>query len=397
MKILVLYNRLPFPLTDGGNLAVDALMSGLKSQGNTVHLLAMHTTRHPVDEATIKDALQNLDFIKTVLVDNDIKVLGAIKALIKKESYNISRFISEDYEQALIQMLENNDYDIVQFEGLFVTMYAATVKQYSKAKAVYRQHNIEYKIWENNAASSSNFLKKGYLKILAAQLKKYELQVYKSFDWILPISRNEMIENEQLGFKGVQHWTPFGISKVSNDSIVFSQNVYHIGAMDWLPNQQGVDWFIQSVWPIVLESVPQAQFNFAGRNMPARFYEYNNDHIFCAGTVADAAAFEATQSILIVPLQAGAGIRIKTLMAMAQGKAVVSTTLGANGLGLVPEVHLLIADDAMSFAQHLIDLLKRPSYLEKIANAGKEFVEQHYLNDNIINHLLEFYKKVIHS
>ena len=172
MRILVLTNRIPYPLNDGGNLAVNNMLEGLLLQGAEVSLLSMNTTRHRVTEQQFPSLFKQLKQVITVAVDNSIKPIPALTHLIRRKSYNIARFINPEFGHILAGMLQEQVYDVVLLEGLFVTPYIPLIRKHSHAAICYRQHNVEFEIWERLARTTANPLKKWYLHQLAAALKK---------------------------------------------------------------------------------------------------------------------------------------------------------------------------------------------------------------------------------
>lgn len=400
MRILVICNRVPFPLFDGGNLAVMSLLKGLKDNGAEMYLLSMNTSRHFVANDIVEKEFSFLNQVETVPIDNEIKISGAIQSIFKNQSYHVSRFISAEFRAKLIDILQSQEFDIIQLEGLFLMPYYDTICQYSKTKIVYRQHNIEYKIWERNAQESTNPLKKGYLQLLTKQLYQFEKKQLQKLKFILPISSIELEENLLMGTKAEQLLLPFGLNEneflATTDSHKSPQKIYHIGAMDWQANQDGVLWFLEKVWPIVHERFPQLSFHFAGRNMPEKFKALSNTskQIFCAGEVPDATAFEMDKDILIVPIQAAAGIRIKVLKAMAHTKAIITTSMGIKGIDATNGQEVLIADTAQAFAQKIIQLVENPTLFHQLKNQAFHWVKLHYQNKDLIQKLMAFYQKI---
>lgn len=400
MKILVLTNRVPYPLHDGGNLAVNALLRGLKQSGIYIHLLSMNTSRHEVSDEDINTHFSFLDKVETVPVNNNIDILGALSALIKRQSYHISRFISNEFRSKLVRLLKQEDWDIIHLEGLFVTPYLDIIQQHSQAPIVYRQHNIEFKIWKEQAEHTHSFLKRRYLKILAKQLEQYEIEVLKKIRYILPISPLELQENIKLGAFAEQIWIPYGLDDHDFERMElkqeFARKVYHIGAMDWMPNAEGLQWFIENVWPIVREEIKDAEFHYAGRNMTEKLEALANSTagVFCHGSVADAKLFEVDKDILVVPLKSAAGIRIKTIKAMAHGKVVVSTRKGAAGLDVIDAKHLLLADTASEMAEKIILLMRNKFLYQELSHAGFQLAKHHYYTPRIIQKLISFYQAI---
>jgi glycosyltransferase involved in cell wall biosynthesis len=151
---------------------------------------------------------------------------------------------------------------------------------------------------------------------------------------------------------------------------------YHIGAMDWLPNKEAIDWFISDIWPLVKQSLPDFLFYFAGRNMPQSYSTVNEDGIHCKGEVPNADAFIADKKILIVPLRSGGGVRVKILEAMAAGKIVVSTGTGMQGIDAVAGEHYLLADTPEVFAQQLKWALENKAAAEQIARNAQSLIAE---------------------
>lgn len=396
MRILQLTNRIPYPLNDGGNIGVHYYTEGFLEAGVSLSMLAMNTTRHWIDTGKLPDLYKKLTYFETVKVDNRIKAWDAFINLFKQSSYNIDRFISKAYEQALIRLLQENDYDIVQLEGLFLVPYIATIRKYSKAKIAIRQHNIEFRIWERLGLQASNPVKKWYLKLLAKRLKAFEIKHKSDYDLVLTISREDDVFFRSLGTTSPTYIHPFGINidKIPyTPSTKLPLSLYHIGAMDWLPNQESVDWLLENVMPLVTEKVPDIKLYLAGRNMPERYFQQQSKNIEVLGEVPDAQAFEQDKSILVVPLLSGGGIRIKIFQAMAMGKTIVTTTVGVEGIEVTDEV--FIADNAPDFAAKIIEIIRQPELITTTGKAARTLVETKYNRQILVRQLLDKYEALI--
>jgi glycosyltransferase involved in cell wall biosynthesis len=398
MKILQLVNRIPFPLNDGGNIGVHYYTEGFVEAGVKLSMLAMNTTRHWINTDELPDLYNKLEYFKAITVDNRVKPWDAFLNLFKKTSYNIDRFISDEYEQALIDLLQNNTYDIVQLEGLFLVPYIKTIRKYSKAKIAIRQHNIEFRIWERLAAQAKNPAKKAYLNILAKRLKSFELQHKNDYDLVLIISKEDDIFFKSLGNTSPAFLHPFGIKTNAIPFMPAAEqplSLYHIGAMDWLPNQESVDWLLENVMPLVVEKMPDIKLYLAGRNMPQHYFEKQNKNIVVLGEVPDAQAFERDKSILVVPLLSGGGVRIKIFQAMAMGKTIVTTPIGVEGIEAEDGKEVFVADNAQYFAEKIIEILQHPAWIEATGKAARTLIETKYNRIILINQLLDKYRELI--
>ncbi|MBK7964297.1 MAG: glycosyltransferase [Bacteroidetes bacterium] len=148
----------------------------------------------------------------------------------------------------------------------------------------------------------------------------------------------------------------YPINKEPNPTLVF-----HIGAMDWLPNIEGIEWFFEKVWPIVKAKFPAAQLALAGKKMPESIKAYQSNSIEVNDFVTDNIAFIGNGGIMIVPLFSGSGMRVKIVEGMAMQKAIVTTSIGAEGIAGVDGRDFLIGNTAEEFASNILKLLEDPS------------------------------------
>lgn len=398
MKILQLTNRVPYPLNDGGNLAVHFYMEGFLKAGVSLSLLSMNTTRHPVNLSMLSGLFEQLEQFKTIPVDNRIRPVPAFLNLFSEESYHVSRFVSKDFENALIQLLRQESFDIIQLEGLYLAPYIATIRHYSKAKIVLRQHNVEFVIWERLARQETVFWKKKYLKLLAKRLRNFEQSTLNQADLLLPISEQDAETFRSMGASKPMLVQSFGVdlSKIPYSPAAQPPiSLYHLGALDWQPNQEAIHFFLEQVMPKISQALPNVKFHLAGRNMPDVFRQLKQDNVVIYGEVPDATAFEKGKSILVVPLRAGGGIRIKILRAMAMGKAVVATPTGMEGIHIQDGKEAWIATTADEMAEKVIFLAKHPDVIYQTGKEARKFMEQHHNQKQMIAQLMEKYQELI--
>lgn len=379
--ILILTNRIPYPLRDGGALAMDAMIRGYKQAGWTVHLLAMNTMRHRVGPEIIRELYQDIAGFEVVEVDNTVRRSGIISNLLfSREPEHAARFRSGAYETALGRMLSRTAPDVVQLESPFLASYLPGIRAAApNAVVVYRMHNIEGEIWTRLAAMSTGW-KGVYLRILAGRIRRYEEALWRQADLLLPITAADGAAVLDAGVRTPQVVAPFGIVPPDAEQRLPDGpfKVYHLGAMDWLPNQEAIRWFLQEVWPKVHAWSPEITFHFGGRAMPESFKEHLPESVFCAGEVPDAVDFVADKHLLVVPLRAGGGIRVKILEAMAQGKLVVSTSVGMQGIEAQGSLHYLGADDAQLFAHYIAWASSHLEKAEAITWAAQNLIREHY-------------------
>ncbi len=401
MKILQLVNRVPYPLNDGGSIAIHCYTEGYLQAGAELSMLAMNTTRHWADTQSLPPLYKQLSYFEAVKVDNRIKAIPAFLNLFKKSSYNIDRFISKDYENALARLLRREHFDVIQLEGLYLAPYLPLIRRYSKAIVAIRQHNVEFRIWERLAAQAGNPLKKAYLKLLARRLKRFELAHINDYDIVLPISKKDENLYRQLGCHTLMYFHPFGIDMKNVPFVPSAEppvTLYHIGAMDWLPNRESVQWLLDKVMPLIRQKLPDTVLYLAGRNMPDDYLgQQEHKNVVVAGEVPDASAFERDKSILLVPLLSGGGVRIKIFRSMAMGKTIVTTPVGIEGIEAQNGREVFIADSPEAFAEQIIRLVHQPWLIQETGKAARALMEQQYDRRKLIEQLLDRYRELLRT
>lgn len=398
MNILQVCNKIPYPLKDGGAIATHHMAKGLIESGAQVDILAMNTSKYKVSEESAKDYLSGLGIGNIELVDTNtnISFIDILKNLLFSHlPYNAVRFITKRFTDKLHEMLVSRRYDLVQFEGLYLMPYAATVKKYSDARIVLRAHNIEHEIWQRNFENQPGFLKRRYLGILAGRLRQFECKYVNRYDMLVPISNRDALKFDEMGNYKSSYVCPFGFDfdiSTPTDFQHESKDIFYIGSLDWLPNQEGLVWFIKNIWQGIQEMHTDVRFYVAGRNAPSWLVRLFSDfRVDYKGEVDDACSFMASKAIMVVPLFSGSGMRVKIIEAMAAGKAVVTTSVGAEGIDLKDGVHLVIADNEKEFISGIEKLLlNQDEYLDIAKNAVK-FVKAGYNNKLIVAGLYEFY------
>lgn len=392
LNVLILTNRAPFPLHDGGALAMDAMIRGYADAGCKVGLLMMNTSRHHVEESVITERYTSLDRLRIVPIDNEVRMGPLLKNLLfSSEPEHVTRFRDEGFRTALLQMLETMLPDVVQLESPFLGTYIDEIREtLPNALLIYRMHNVEAQIWSRLSESVSG-PRSWYLKVLAKRIARFERDLWEQSDLLLPITATDA---EWLHNQGVD--TPYVVAPVafpvSDRPAIWPEGplkLYHLGAMDWLPNQEAIRWFLSDVWPVVIEQYPEMEFHFAGRNMPEEFFRNLPQGVFCAGAVADSNAFISDKHVLAVPLKSGGGLRIKILEAMAQGRLVISSEVGIQGLDANPGLHYFKADTPQEWLEVLTLLHKNPRLPRGVADSGRQWLQQNFDERSIMNRILE--------
>ncbi len=393
MKILQLCNKPPFPAVDGGCIAIKNISLGLLESNMDLDIITISTSKHPFDKENYTREFLEKTNIQGVFVDTRINIIDAFSALVTSDSYNVSRFFSPDYDRVLREKLSRKKYDIVHLESLFMTPYLDTIRKFSKAKVVLRSHNLEHLIWERLANLEKKSAKRIYLKHLSKKLKKFEKNVLNEVDGIAAISFNDSIRYKSLNCNVPLLTIPFGINLkqyvVKEKPVTEPISFFHIGSMNWSPNVEGVNWFVDEIYPQIKSKT--FKLHLAGRDMPNYLTDNSNDNIVNHGEVDSAIDFINDYDVMIVPLLSGSGMRIKIIEAMALGKAVITTKVGVEGIDAKHMKNILIAESDEEFASIIDKLSKDPDLVRKIGSSAKKLVQKKYDNDIIMEQLISFY------
>jgi glycosyltransferase involved in cell wall biosynthesis len=397
MKILQLCNKPPYPPVDGGTMAMNSVTQGLLREGCEVKVLTVESDKHPLHVGRLPEAYREATGIESVYVDLRVKPLQAAVDMFYGESYHVERYISVSFTKKLKEVLKQEEFDVVHVESVFLTPYVPLIRRHSNAKVILRAHNVEHLIWRGVAQSTRHGLKRWYLKHLALTLRAYEVEHVNDYDGVVCITQRDADWFRTNGCRRPLTVVPFGVAPTQalKHSSIQAISLYHLGAMDWTPNLEGVEWFLDEVWPVVHREVPQARLFLAGRQMPERLLNAAIDGVTVVGEVPDACQFIADKQVNIVPLHSGSGLRIKIIEAMSMGKAVVSTTVGASGIDCTDGEHLLIADTPEQFARQIGRLAADGDLLNRVGEAAAKLVADKYDEKKLSQHLIEFYKEII--
>jgi glycosyltransferase involved in cell wall biosynthesis len=399
VKILILTHRVPFPQNGGYPIVVCNTIRGLVNLGHDVSLVALNAKKnHHENNEDDNDLLAKINY-REYDIDINVSVFQVAANLFSSTSFNINRYYDAEFERLLVSELKKTAYDIIQFEGLFVSLYLAAVRKNTKAKLIYRLHNIENQIWQRLAQQKSDPFKKSYLKMHAKRIKNYELQQLNNFDGIAVFTQQDKGTLLEYGTKIPIEVLPVGIN-LDHYKPDFSKtefpSLFFLGSLDWMPNREGIEWFLENFNKELTDGELRVRFYVAGNDIPERFDDYEvMGKIFIQGEVDDALEFVNSKSIMIVPLLSGGGMRVKIVEGMAMQKCIISTTLGAEGINFNDGVNILIANNQEEFYEAIQNCIADEKYCKQIGiNARKLMEDEHDVN-KVTKNLVDFYKIIV--
>ncbi len=395
MNILILANKLPYPPRDGGSIATLNLLTGLRDAGHQITVLAINTRKHPFPVEQIPRSLTDSIRFMGVEADTGIRPLAlAGNLLFSREPYIASRFRVPGFASVLEQLLSGEKFDLIQLEGPYLGHYVPLIRNRCDCKVSLRAHNVEHQIWSRKAEHETHPFRRWYLTNLSGRLRTFEQGVAEASDLLVPISPVDETRFREMGIRIPMLTIPAGLSitRYPPSTLPLEPTLFFIGALDWLPNQEGLEWFLERVFPQVVGRVPGLRFHVAGRNAPEPVIrKLKHPQITFHGEVDDAIAFMQTCRVMVAPLMTGSGIRIKVLEGMAVGRPVLTTTVGIEGIGAAHGKEVLVADTPDEWAGLLEKLLTSDEEATRTALNGREFVSQNFDTFEVANRLSQFY------
>ncbi len=398
MRVLQLCPKPPFPASDGGTLAMHSVTEGLLKTGQDVRVLSIETDKHPFRKNELPSPYLEATKAEAIFVDTRVKLFPAFTALFSASAYVANRFYSEAFSEKLEKVLQEEPFDIVQLESLYMAPYLDVIRRSSKAKIVLRAHNVESALWKRRTVSERSLLKRAWFRNLTNKLARYETKVLHAVDALVPITPEDAAAFSRMlkGAPHAVHVLPFAMRPPTiRPAVVLPGTVFHIGAMDWAPNVEGVSWLVKEVWPRVIARMPGAALHLAGKQLEKSDMRFSGRNITVHGEVDDAFEFMGGYAVMAVPLLGGGGMRVKLVEGMALGKPIVTTTIGAEGTGVKSDRHLLIADTPGAFAEALCLLLEEPGRASALGENAKAFVASNFSLAAASEKLNDFYASLL--
>lgn len=388
MRVLVLSHKPPYPIVDGGCLAMSRFLLDLSvlSRVEKVDYFTLSTHKHGFIASAYEQLnLPNVSF-QGIPIDTKIKLIPAFISLLTQKSYHTKRFFHPLVAELLLEKLTRNNYDVVIFESLYAAIYTPIIRTAFNGKICYRSHNLEFRIWEDLAKNERNPLKAWYVNQLAKSLEKEERTIWNQVDVILPISKGDKEFIQQSTGKKV-HYLPSSMPKNSKEVVWTENRVCFLGAFDWEPNVEAVKWFIDSILPILLAENPALEFHVAGRKSTKIPAEYRKKNVVIHGFVEDPLQFIAENGLFVAGLQSGSGIKMKILEAMSIGAPCVLTTKAAEGLSIESIIPIHINKD--SFISDIQELLNNKEKCIQRGQLGKHYIQANFSSKLVLEILEE--------
>jgi glycosyltransferase involved in cell wall biosynthesis len=377
-KLLFISPELPYPPQSGGKVKSMKLLQSLgeRYQVTYVSPLKLEDKRYLAEFTTLSPCQEHL--VEPVDVPRTARNLLA--SYLQGFPLNVRRTLDDALRRRVEQIAD--DYDVIVLDHFEVFPY---LPEHYRGMVVYHAHNAYFKIWERYAQLPGNPLMRVAAYFESWRVRRYEARVANRASLVFA-APNDAAELIRSGVDADQIRDTYHLGDDSHlllPELDFEQTkkkLMYVGFLGWEPNVQGLLWFIDEVWPRLLEVHPDVQFEIVGKNPDQRLCDAvaSQPGIRLAGYVQDLDTVYRECRVSVAPLLFGSGMKVKVLDAMARGIPTVTTSVGAEGIDIVNGKHLLVADEAESMAAQIASLLETPSLWDVLRSSSRELVRKRY-------------------
>jgi glycosyltransferase involved in cell wall biosynthesis len=367
------------PVDTGGKIRSFNILRRL-AKDHAVTLLSYYGGRRDPDyEAALPQQFPRAQVVYTAAPDSE-GIRGVVDYLCKLPRlapYSVSKFTHAAVRKLVRSQLSSGQFDVAICDFLAPSL---NFPKKLPIPCLLFQHNVESSLWQRMAATESHPLRKMSYTLEAARMSRYERRALARFHHVIAVSENDRQQFLEMDPECEITVNPTGVDtqqfQVAPPSTVTPPRIVFTGSMDWEPNIDAMEYFCTQIWPRILTEFPDAIFQIVGRTPSARVQRLASPSVQVTGTVPAVTDYLRDATVVVVPLRIGGGTRLKIYEAMAMGKALVSTSIGAEGLTFENGRDLLLADDASSFGDAILLLLRDAQVRRRIEQAAVQLAAQ---------------------
>jgi sugar transferase (PEP-CTERM/EpsH1 system associated) len=383
MRILWLKTEVLHPVDKGGKIRTYNMLKELKREHQVTYLTLDDGTASAEDKKNAAEYCHELVCIPHARREKFTPgfYYELLLNLVSSQAYAIKKYESRAMRREIVERDRQRAFDLLVCDFLAP---AVNVPAELTTPAVLFQHNVEAMIWKRHYEVQSNPVKKAYLYGQWQKMRRFEREMCRRFDSVIAVSADDREQmKDEYGAQAVfdvptgvdvEFFRPSGSMKPQAHSLVFT------GSMDWLPNDDAIRYFAREILPLIKSKVPDVKLTVVGRNPAPALVELSKEDpsLVITGRVDDVRSYMEEAAAYIVPLRIGGGTRLKIFEAMAMEKAVVSTTVGAEGLPLTSGVELLLADEPATFADSVVRVLTDVAYANELGQRAATAVRENF-------------------
>lgn len=397
MKILQLSPQLPFPPDSGGKIGIYNILRELSKNGANITLFAF-TKEKPRNEYI--DYLRKFCNPIPYYYNTRNTVPKIIKYFILNKPIFIEKYSTNKVRKDFEKLLPSLEFDLIHIDHTLLMSLGMWLKEITHKPLGLFLHNIEWIIWQRYLDKQIRFTPTWlFLKQQTSLLRNAEARYISLADISFVLTENDYLRAKELSPESKVSIVPFGVDLnfwQVDESI--QRNPYEIvfaTTYSWRHNIEGLKWFLDEVFPIVLESFPQAILTILGKNPPLWLKKYSNVNV--EGYVDKVQPYYNRANLSISPLFVGGGVRVKILEALAMELPVVSTSVGAEGITARKEDGLFVEDEPSKFAETIAYLMRSFAEARYYGSNARRFIEHNHSAEKNFHIIFDRYKKIIEN
>jgi len=396
-EILFISNRGVLPIKDGHSRRSYNILKGL-AENNHVYFLSLFETPEEVCVENIEKLKKICHQVEFLPCPSKKMSLGMLLRLVRSffsvDPYTLWRHYSKQLQRRADELMSSGQFDLVHCDNMPVCY---TVRGRKDVFRSVTDHDVSYLKCLSVGRESRNILLKCFLYFEAFKIKRLEKNIFTQVDLGIVVSEHDKEILKKLCPEGdfivVENGVELDLFKPSSE--LHKQNkLLWVGGFNHYPNKQAVSYFLEKIYPLVKQSVPDVSIDIVGGGVTEDFRKISmkDSSIKFTGYVDDPLPYIHSASVFVAPILSGGGTKLKVLEAMATGKAIVCTTIGCEGIDGIPGQHYIVADEAHSFAKAVISVLKSESLRKELQVNVVEFVGARYDYNKICMKLNSHYK-----
>jgi glycosyltransferase involved in cell wall biosynthesis len=392
MNILQIVPQIPYPPDNGARIGIFNVTKHLALRGHNIVMFSLGT-----DRDTKQKELEEYCELYTVEKDTKTSFSGIVSNLFESTPYTILKYYSADVLRKLMNVSRVRKPDVVHVDHLHMAIYGKLLKQHCDVPIALREHNVEYVIWERFYKVQKNPFIKAYAYLQYEKVKQYERTMCGYYDRVFAITQDDEERLRRLNKSIKTTVIPAGVDTAyfASKQTIEEYSILFLGSLDWQANIDGLLWFIEKIFPLVLKQDLSVKLLIVGKNPVGKIMALRSSQIEVHPNVPDVREYIEKAKVFIVPLRIGGGMRLKILEAFAMQKAIVSTSVGCEGIEVENDKELMIADDEQSFAEQVISLLSDGGKRKRLGNQGYELVKRKYSWERVAKSFEAVYEELV--
>lgn len=412
MHILFLTQIIPYPPDAGPKVKTWHVLKYLSELGYRITLVSFMRQ----EEAPYLDTLRQVCTTLHTVPIRRSRVADAgywLRSQWTRRPFLVERDDSVQMRSLIKKILETEEVDFIHADQLSMAQFALPPKHLNKKSwpaLIFDAHNAVWTILARMTQNVPWFIRP-VVTLEAHRIQQYEAMLVRECDHTLAVTEmdcqalQQAIHENNGRVHGLDKITvvPIAVNTSTLQPVqrtLHSKNILTLGTLHYPPNADGIRWFLNEVFPQVRQKIPDATLTIIGKNPPQDFLlaaSQQPNVVEVTGYVPELDAYMQKAAIVVVPVRAGGGMRVRILEAFSRAMPVVTTTIGLEGIHAVPNRDVIVKDTETDFADAVIQLLQNPQAQQQLAENGRKFVETNYDWQVVLGKMDEVYKKIHQS